>query len=53
MKNYINFPKKWQNDFWCIPKKAKISNKCLVDCPTQLFCTWFCCSMTKLKEQSR
>ena len=27
----------------------------LVDCPTQLICTWIfiCCSMTKLKEHSR
>ena len=31
------------------------ANSYLVDCPTQLICTWIfiCCSMTKLKEHSR
>ena len=32
----------------------EISPIFVVDCPTQLMCTWiFICSMTKLKEQSR
>ena len=34
--------------------KSDLSCSILVDCPTQLICTWiFMCSMTKLKEHSR
>ena len=47
-------------DHWLLWLKIKLpEHRCvltadLVDCPTQLVCTWiFICSMTKLKEHSR
>ena len=44
--------------FWGSPPTTSTCPTCsssnLVDCPTQLICTWiFICSMTKLKEHSR
>ena len=39
----------------CITISSLVSQSQLVDCPTQLICTWIFirCSMTKLKEHSR